>query len=402
MQSPGALQGIRILDFSRVLAGPFCTMLLADYGAEVVKIEQPGSGDETRQWGPPWVGDAAQQMSAYFVSVNRNKQSLTLNLKTREGQVLAHQLAAKADVLIENFKVGQMARYGLDYATLSAEYPGLIYCSITGYGQDGPYAERPGYDYAIQAQSGLMAITGPAESEPYKVGVAISDVVTGLFASNAILAALHHRQQTGQGQYIDIALLDSQIAALVNVASNYLITHQPPVRYGNSHPNIVPYQTFEASDGTFVLAVGNDGQFRLACQAIGKPEFFTDPRFASNPARVTHRDELVALLKPIFKQKTVKEWVECFVEAGVPVAPVNELPQVFDDPQVQARGLVHTSTLPDGTPVPMVGPAAQFSHTPPSVRSAPPLLGQHNAEVLREWLNFDDTTIKEHHRCGII
>ncbi len=392
------LQNIRILDFSRILAGPFCTMMLADFGADVVKLERPGHGDDTRQWGPPWAGE----FSAYYLSVNRNKRSLTLNLKTAEGQALARQLAAKADVIVENFKVGGMKSYGLDYDTLSADHPELIYCSITGYGQDTPYANRPGYDYAIQAQSGLMAITGPPDGPPYKVGVAISDVITGLFAANAIQAALLHRIQTGQGQHIDIALLDSQIAALVNVASNFLVSHQPPTRYGNGHPNIVPYQTFEAADGVFVLAVGNDNQFRAACEHMESPGLATDTRFATNPARVENRDELVSLMQPILKQKSVEAWINGFLSVGVPAAPVNDIPTVFADANVRARGLIHSLELPDGTPLDMVGPVPRFSHTPTEIRRPPPTVGQDSDEVLQEWLDLDTDSVVTYRQQGII
>jgi crotonobetainyl-CoA:carnitine CoA-transferase CaiB-like acyl-CoA transferase len=380
------LDGIRILDFSRVLAGPFCTMMLADLGAEVVKVERPVLGDETRHWGPPWAGKGDAKQSAYYLSVNRNKYSITLDLKTTEGQQLAHDLALKADVLIENFKVGQMAEYGLDYATLSGVHPSLVYCSLTGYGQTGPYAERPGYDYVIQAQSGLMSITGASDSEPLKVGVAISDVITGLNAANAILAALYHRQQTGQGQHLDIALLDSQLAALVNIASNYLVSGQVPPRLGNAHPNIVPYQTFAGADSKFILAVGNDGQFRALCKVIDKPEWQTDPRFATNPARVQHRAELIALLEPIFQTQPVETWVSACLAEGIPAGPINDVAGALRDPHVQARGMVQKMTLPNGAEFEMVAPAAKFSATPPTIRLAPPELGQDTEFILQSWL----------------
>lgn len=380
-----ALADIRVIDFSRVLAGPFCTMLLADYGADVVKVENPNNGDETRQWGPPWAGE----LSAYYLSINRNKRSIALDLKTREGQDLARRLIAQADILIENFKVGQMQGYGLDYRTIAVEHPRLIYCSITGYGQTGPYAQRAGYDFAIQAESGLMAITGPADGSPYKVGVAMSDVTTGLFATHAILAALHYREKTGQGQYIDIALLDSQVAALVNITSNALISQQRAPRYGNAHPNIVPYQTFEAADGVFVLAVGNDRQFRLVCEYLGRLDLVSDERFATNPARVAHRAALEAILQPIFKQKTVQAWIEGLGNLRVPVAPVNDIPEVLDDPHIQARGLVQEVVLGDGMPIKMVGPTPRLSQTPPTIRRPPPRLGEHSAEVVADWLGLE-------------
>ncbi len=397
-QKPHAITGIRILDFSRILAGPFCTMMLADFGADVIKVERPGSGDDTRQWGPPYTGE----YSAYYLSVNRNKRSITLNLKTTEGRDLARRLVQKADVLVENFKVGQMQQYGLDYATLAADNPGLIYCSLTGYGQDGPYATNPGYDYAIQAMSGLMAITGPEEGPPYKVGVAITDVIMGLYAANAIQAALHYRESSGQGQYIDISLLDSTIAALVNVASNYLVSGERPRRYGNGHPNIVPYQAFETADGTFVLACGNDSQFRATCDYICKSELAGDVRFATNPARVMNRAALIEILEPIFREKTTVEWIKGLLSVGVPASPVNEVPEVFADPHVQARGLVQQVRLADGQMVDMVGPTSRLSHTPPTIRRAPPALGQHTTEVLREWLDVDDAILADYAQCGIV
>src|SRR5258708_9950480 len=402
MVNSGALQGLRVLDFTRVLAGPFCTMLLGDFGADVVKVEHPALGDETRSWGPPWAGDPESRLSAYFLSVNRNKRSLTLDLKTAEGSELAHQLALKSDVLIDNFKVGQMRSYRLDYERLHAEHPGLVYCSITGYGQNGPYDEHPGYDYVIQGQSGLMSITGPIDGPPYKVGVAISDVLTGLFAANAIQAALYHRQQTGQGQYIDIALLDSQLAALVNVASNYFVSGIAPQRYGNAHANIVPYEAFEAADGWFILAVGNDAQFVRCCELIGKPELALDSRFSTNPARVVNREALVAVLQRIFATRPIKVWVEAFVAAGIPSGPINDIPTALSDPHVQVRGLVQPITLANGATVDLLGPVAQLSETPPTIYKAPPMLGQNTDEVLREILGLDPETISNYHSRNII
>jgi crotonobetainyl-CoA:carnitine CoA-transferase CaiB-like acyl-CoA transferase len=395
-----ALEGLRVLDFTRVLAGPFCTMLLADFGAEVIKVENPGVGDDTRSWGPPWAGDPADRMSAYYLSVNRNKRSITINLKTAEGQTLARHLALKSDVLIENFKVGQMQRYGLDYVALNAVHPSLVYCSITGYGQTGPNAATPGYDYVIQGESGLMSITGPADGSPFKVGVAISDVITGLFAANAIQAALRHRDQTGQGQAVDIALLDSQIAALVNVASNFLVSKQAPRRYGNAHPNIVPYEAFDAADGQFILAVGNDGQFRQCCDLIGRADLATDERFANNPARVTHRDDLIALLRPIFAAQPVSHWVKLFKAAGVPVGAINDIPTAFAEPDVQ--DLVESVRLANGVSVDLLGPTSKLSETPASIQLPPPLLGQHTDQVLQTVLGLDQATIVEYRQRGVI
>lgn len=376
------LDGIRVLDFSRVLAGPFCTMMLADFGAEVVKVERPIIGDETRHWGPPWAGE----LSAYFISINRNKYSVTLDLKSKEDRDIAHQLALKADVFIENFKVGQMAGFGLDYEELSAENPRLVYCSLTGYGQDGPYAQRPGYDYVIQAQSGLMSITGPAEGGPHKVGVAIADVITGLNAANAIQAALIQREKTGKGQFIDISLLDTTIAALVNIASNTLVSGQASPRLGNAHPNIVPYQTFRAADGDFVLAVGNDRQFAALCDIIDKEEWVEDARFATNPARVENRETLIALLSPILESHPVAYWEEKLLAKNIPCGPINDMLTALQDPQIEARGLLHDVQLPDGKTEKIIGLPIKFSDVPFAIHHPPPTLGQDNEEVLSRWL----------------
>lgn len=392
------MQGIKVVDFSRVLAGPFCTMQLADFGADVIKIENPNGGDETRHWGPPWAGDT----SAYYLSVNRNKRSLVLNLKTQRGREIAAELTHHADVLVENFKVGQMQSFGLDYETLSAENPRLVYCSITGYGQTGPDAHLPGYDYAVQARSGLMSITGPSDGEPHKVGVAIADVVTGLFAANAIQSALLYREHSSRGQYIDISLLDSQIAALVNIASNHLVSGVVPSRLGNAHPNIVPYQTFNAADGVFVLAVGNDRQFGALCDALDQPRLVEDERFATNPARVEHRAILVELLSEIFVAKPVQYWLELLSSHKIPVAPVNDVGTALNDPHVQARGMVQSLTLSDGVEVDVVGPAPKLSETMPTIQSPPPRLGEHAAEILGEWLGYSAATITKLQDDGVL
>ncbi len=397
----GALVGVRVLDFTRVLAGPFCAMLLGDLGAEVIKIENPQGGDDTRQWGPPYFGEGDSALSAYFVSVNRSKRSLTLNLKSEQGRSIARQLTADSHILIENFKVGGMAEYGLGYDDLKTLHPGLVYCSITGYGQDGPYRDRPGYDYAIQAMSGLMSITGPAGGEPHKVGVAVSDVFTGLFALTAILAALRHSERTGQGQHIDIALLDSQIAALVNVASNYLVSGQTPPRLGNAHPNIVPYQTFRAADRDFVLNVGNDRQFRALCGVIGQPALADDPRYATNPARLKHRTALVDQLAAIFTQRTASDWVEALLTAGIPAAPILSVADALNDPQVQARGLVRHVPTAAGD-LPLVGPPMRLSATPPAVHLPPPRLGEHTDAVLRERLHMSEAALADLRAAGVI
>ncbi|HML20524.1 MAG TPA: CaiB/BaiF CoA-transferase family protein [Aggregatilinea sp.] len=400
MGQPGnaALNGVRVLDFSRVLAGPFCTMILGDLGADVIKIERPGTGDDTRAWGPPWSGYGADAQSAYFLCANRNKRSLTLNLKSDIGRDLARRLAAQSQIVVENFMPGQMAGYGLGFEDLREQNPAVVYCSITGFGQAGPYHNRPGYDYVIQAMSGLMSITGPVEGDPVKVGVAISDVLAGLFAATSILAALRHAGATGEGQHIDISLLDSQIAALVNVASNTLVDGKEPRRYGNQHPNIVPYQTFRAADGEFVLAVGNDGQFAKLCEIIGRPDLVIDPRFATNPARVEHRDRLISELDTVFGLLPVQTWARVFVEAGIPAGPINSIPAALDDPHVQARDLIHTAD--DGTR--SIGSPLKLSATPPSIRREPPHLGEHTVEVLRDVLGLDDAAIAACREAGAV
>jgi crotonobetainyl-CoA:carnitine CoA-transferase CaiB-like acyl-CoA transferase len=388
-QSSAALSGIRVLDFSRVLAGPFCTMMLGDLGADVIKVENPFRGDDTRQWGPPWSGE----QSAYFLSVNRNKRSLTLNLKTASGQDIARRLAALSHIVVENFKPGEMTRFGLGYDDLRALNPALVFCSITGFGQTGPYRDQPGYDYAIQAISGLMSITGEPDGQPMKVGVAISDVLTGLFAVSSILAALRHAESIGTGQHIDVSLLDSQIAALVNVASSYLVSAQAPARLGNEHPNIVPYQTFRAADHDFVLAVGNDRQFTQLCARIQQPNLATDPRFNTNPARVANRAALVSELQAVFIQRPSDDWVRDLLAVGIPAAPINDLPTILNDPHVHARGLLHGA---------FIGPPVQFSATPTEVRLPPPALGQHTNSLLRELLAIDDDTLAAYHAQQVI
>ncbi len=389
--SPSALAGLRVIDFSRVLAGPYCTMLLADLGADVIKVEHPQGGDDTRQWGPPWLDGE----SAYFLSVNRNKRSLTLNLKHQKGRELAHQLAISADILVENFKVGTMAKYGLDYETLSQQNPGLIYCSISGYGQNGPDRDRAGYDFIVQAEAGLMSIIGPPEGPPYKVGVAIVDITAGMFASHAILAALYSRQQTGRGQMIDIALLDSQIAWLANVAQNYLVSGQAPKRYGNAHPNIVPYEVFQTSDGYLALGVGNDKQYQRLCDVAGRTDLWDDTRFQTNPGRVTFRDELIPKLQEVFLSRPTATWIEQLSAMGIPVGPINDIPTVMQHPQVQARQMVQIIQRPDGKDVPQLGPVAKYSATPARIYRHPPALGEHSQEILRQDLNLADHEIEE-------
>ena len=388
-----ALAGVRVLDFTRVLAGPFCTMILADMGADVIKVESL-DGDETRQWGPPF---DAQGRSAYYLSVNRNKRSLTLNLKSDAGRQIARRLAAQSQIVVENFKSGGMAAFGLGYDDLRALNPALVYASISGFGQTGLYRERPGYDFVIQAMSGLMSITGEQDGAPSKVGVAIADVIAGLFAASSLLAALRHAERTGEGQQLDIALLDTQIAALVNVASNALVSGETPARYGNAHPSIVPYETFRAADGEFALAVGNDRQFAQLCQLIERPEWASDARFATNPARVQHRAALIPLLNDIFAQRNAAEWVAGALALGIPAGTLNTVSQILDDPHVQARGLIHAIDA-----LRLVGPPVGFSATPPTVRTPPPALGEHADAILRERLGLSDAEIAAYRRDGIV
>jgi len=404
-----ALCGVRVLDLSRVLAGPWAGQTLADLGAEVIKIERPGVGDDTRGWGPPFVADEQGQPSAesaYFQCANRNKQSLTLDLAHPEGQRILSELALQSDVLIENFKVGGMAAYGLDYPSLSVLNPRLIYCSITGFGQTGPYAHKPGYDFMIQGLGGLMSLTGRADDEPgagpMKVGVALTDILTGLYASVAILAALQQRERSGAGQYIDLALLDVQVAALANQASAYLVSGQLPVRRGNAHPSIVPYQDFPTADGELLLTVGNDLQFRRFCAVVGRPEWAEDPRFASNAARVAHRVELVALIRQRTVFRTTADWMAELEAAGVPCGPVNDLAQVFADPQVQARGL--RVELPHGLggSLAQVASPLRLSDSPVDYRNAAPLLGADSEAVLRRLLGLDDAALQALRRDGVI
>jgi formyl-CoA transferase len=378
------LHGIRVLDLSRVLAGPYCTMVLGDLGADVIKVEPPG-GDETRAWGPPF----AAGESAYYLCVNRNKRGMVVDLKAGEGKATLQALARKCDVLVENFRPGTLARYGLDYESLRPDCPRLVYCSISGFGQTGPLRDRPGYDFMIQAMGGLMSITGDPHGEPVKVGVAAADLFAGQYAVIAILAALGARQQTGEGQYIDIALFDSQLAWLANVASNYLISGSPPKRYGNAHANIVPYQSFAAADGWFVLAVGNDQQFVRLCALLGRPEWGGDDRFATNTARVTHREELIALLKAIFVLRRADEWLSALESAGIPCGAINTLKEVFAEPQVTAREMLVKMEHATIGELPLVGSPLKFSQTPVTYRLPPPRLGEHTDEILREVLGND-------------
>ncbi|MBK8617118.1 MAG: CoA transferase [Anaerolineales bacterium] len=374
-----ALQGIRVLDLSRVLAGPYCTMVLGDLGADVIKVEPP-EGDETRGWGPPF----AEGESAYYLCVNRNKRGMVINLKTDEGKKILRDLALQSDVLVENFRPGTLERFGLDFATLHELNPKLIYCSITGFGQTGSMKDKPGYDFMIQALGGLMSITGEPEGEPMKTGVAVVDLFAGQNAIIAILAALQARTLTGEGQHLDIALFDSQLGWLANVASNYLISGNLPKRHGNAHPNIVPYQSFQASDGWFAIAVGNDRQFARLCEMLGKPELGMDEKFATNAARVQNREELIALLVSIFKTASVAEWLQKLDEAEIPCGPIQNFEQVFSMPNVQEREMLVKMNHPTIGELPLVGSPLKMSATPVTYRLPPPLMGEHTDEVLRE------------------
>lgn len=373
-------------------------MLLGDLGAEVIKVERPGSGDDTRAWGPPFVGGE----SAYYLCANRNKKSITVNLKSSEGQEIIHRLACISDVLVENFKVGELTELGLGYNDLRELNPRLVYCSITGYGQNGPDKDLPGYDFIIQGRGGVMSITGEPGGEPMKVGVAIVDVTAGLFAANAIQAALLARARTGRGQAIDIALLDAQVAWLANVASSYLVSGKPPSRFGNAHATVVPYQSFHARDGFFCLAVGNDGQWQKLCRVLARPELASDPRFATNPARVQHRQALIALLQDIFLTEDTAFWLREVTAAGIPCGPVQTIDQVFADPQVLARDMVWTVPHPTAGEVRLTGSPLKLAETPTSFRSHPPLLGEHTDEVLTSLLGYAPETVARLRADGAI
>ncbi|HEY9109658.1 MAG TPA: CaiB/BaiF CoA-transferase family protein [Roseateles sp.] len=391
LPSPQALAGVRVLDLSRVLAGPWCTQTLADLGADVIKIERPGSGDDTRAWGPPYLKDADGRdtsEAAYFLGANRNKRSLAVDLAKPEGQAIVRKLAGQVDVLVENFKVGDLARYGLDAHSLLAEHPGLVICSITGFGQTGPYADRAGYDYAAQGMGGLMSVTGERDDlpggGPQKVGVAVADLFTGMYATVAILAALRHRDATGQGQLIDMALFDTQLAMLANLGSNYLCSGQAPGRMGNAHQNIVPYQVFEASDGHLILAVGNDRQFAKFCDIAGRPDWAADARFATNAGRVRHRAVLVPLLEDVIRQRPRANWLAALEAAKVPCGSINNIGEALADPQAQARGAIVAMDHPLTSGLRLVASPMKLSATPVQYRRAPPLLGQHSHELLLE------------------
>ena len=385
---PGPLDGIRVVDLSRILAGPWASQVLADYGAEVWKVERPVTGDDTRHWGPPFVKDKAGRNtseSAYYLAANRGKKSVEIDISSEQGQSRIKKMVAQADVFIENFKVGSLKKYGLDYESLRNLNPGIVYCSITGFGQDGPYAERAGYDAMIQAMGGLMSITGErdglAGAGPQKVGVAAADLMTGMYAVSGILAALHHKNQTGEGQHIDLSLLDTQVAWLANQASNYLVSKEVPVRLGTAHPNIVPYQSFAVEDGFIFLAVGNDSQFQRCCEIMGCPELALRPEYETNQMRVNNRASLIPLLQSYLKTRTLDVWLEQFSAAHVPCGPINTIDRVFEDPQVQHRQMQLELEHPLAGTVPLVANPVKFSKTPIKYRSAPPVLGQHNEEL---------------------
>jgi glutaryl-CoA transferase len=406
---PGALSHIRVLDLTRILAGPWCTQILADLGAEVIKIERPGGGDDTRSWGPPYLKDTDgndTRESAYYLSCNRGKKSVALDVSTHEGQDIVRKLASQSDLLIENYKVGGLRQYGLDYESLKAVNPRLIYCSITGFGQTGPYASNAGYDFIIQAMGGMMSITGERDDlpggGPQKVGVAVSDLMTGMYATVALLAALAHRERTGEGQYIDMALLDSEVAMVANLGSNYLVSGKAPGRMGNAHQNIVPYQAFATADGHMILAVGNDNQFSRFCSVAGRPELAQDPRFATNPNRVRNRPILVPVVAEIMRTRTTRQWPEALEPAGVPVGPINNLAQVFEDPQVRARGMKVEAPHPLAGKVPMVASPMKLSATPVEHRTAPPTLGQHTDEILTALLGFTEQKIAQLRERGVV
>jgi crotonobetainyl-CoA:carnitine CoA-transferase CaiB-like acyl-CoA transferase len=401
-----SLSGIRILDLSRVLAGPWCTQTLADLGADVIKIERPGTGDDTRTWGPPFLKDAqgADTEAAYYLGTNRNKRSVTCDIAQPAGQALVRELVAHCDVFVENFKVGDMARYGLDYASLKAINPRIVYCSVTGFGQTGPYADRAGYDYAIQGMGGLMSVTGERDDlggGPQKVGVAVADLMTGMYATVAILAALRHAEKTGEGQQVDMALLDTQVAMLANLGANYLVSGKAPGRAGNAHQNIVPYQVFEVAptgDGNkdhLILAVGNDSQYAKFCAVANIPELATNPLFATNRNRVHNRGQLVPILEAVMKTRSKADWLGALEAAKVPCGAINSLAEVFADPQIEARKMVTEWQHPVKDDLKLVSSPIRMSATPVRTDLPPPLLGQHTDEVLRELLNYSDAQLSE-------
>jgi len=395
------LENIRVLDMSRVLAGPWAGQLLGDYGADVVKIERPECGDDTRQWGPPWL-DNAESVSAYFLSANRNKRSVTVNLAASAGQALIRDLAVKADVLLENYKIGTLARYGLGPDDLLKLNPRLIYCSISAFGQNGPRASEPGYDAMIQASAGLMSITGPESGGPQKVGVAISDIMAGMYATTAILAAINARANSGRGQHIDVPLYDSQVAWLANQNMNFLLSGKAPGRMGTAHPNLVPYQAFETRDGNLMLTVGNDRQFRSCCDVFQLPEVKVDPRFSTMKSRIQNRELLIPILQSRLKERASSEWLALLLEQGVPAGPVNDIAEVLTNQHARERNLVRHIPNGQNISIPMVSNPVEFAETPVCYERAPPALGEHTNEVLREWLGYSDARINSLKKNAVI
>ena len=405
----GALSHIRVLDLSRVLAGPWCAQNLADLGADVIKVERPGAGDDTRHWGPPFAKDASgkeTEESAYFICINRNKRSITIDIAKPQGQEIIRKLAEQSDVVIENYKVGSLVKYGLDYESLKKNKPDLVYCSITGFGQTGPFAQRPGYDFIVQGMGGFMSVTGEADdfegASPQKAGVAFADIFTGMYASSAILAAIIHRDHTGEGQHIDMALLDTQVAVMANVGSAYLTSDELPKRWGNASATIVPYQTFPTSDGWMIVAAGNDGQFRHFVTVGGEVHLADNPLYVSNPLRVQHRKQLVPLLEAMTRKKTKADWIASLEKAKVPCGPINNMQEVYENPQVIARNLQINVPHPTVGNMKLVASPMKLSKTPTEVRMAPPTLGQHTDEILHERLNLNDQAIHELRDKGII
>lgn len=405
----GALSHIRVLDLSRVLAGPWAGQTLGDLGADVIKVERPGTGDDTRLWGPPYLKDAQGQAtsdSAYYLCTNRNKKSITVDFTQPEGQLLVRELAKTCDVVIENFKTGSLVQYGLDYVSLQAINPRIVYCSITGFGQTGPYAHRAGYDFLIQGMGGLMSITGRPDGEegagPVKVGAAMTDIMTGLYASTSILAALSAREVSGLGQHIDLALLDVQVACLANQSMNYLYSGNSPKRMGNAHPNTVPYQDFPTADGHMILAIGNDGQFAKFCAAAENAQWAQDPRFRTNSARVTYRLELIPLMRQVTRKRTTSDWIALLENQGVPCGPINTIADVFADPHVQARGMQIEMSHPVAGEIPLVGSPIRLSDTPVQYRTAPPQLGQDTRQVLSEVLGLSQEAIDSLEKQGVL
>jgi crotonobetainyl-CoA:carnitine CoA-transferase CaiB-like acyl-CoA transferase len=404
-QAAGALDGVKVLDLSRVLAGPWSTQILADFGADVIKIELPGKGDDTRAWGPPNLRDAdgheALGESAYYLSCNRNKRSAAINLADPAGAALIRALAAKADIVVENFKVGGLAKYGLDYAGLAAVNPRLVYCSITGFGQTGPYTDRGGYDFVAQGMGGFMSITGEEGGEPLRAGVATADLSTGMYATVSILMALRHAERTGQGQQIDISLLDTQIAMLANQSMNWLVGGVVPGRLGNRHPTVVPYKTFEVADGTIIIAVGNDGQFAQLCRELGVPDLIVDPRFANSRARLVNRDEIERIVQDLVRAFAGGALIDRLVARGVPAGPVNTIKDIFEDPFVEARGTVHRFER-EGVEVPSVAFPGKLGETPARFDRPPPRLGEHSTEILSDWLALDEGELARLRDAGVV